>query len=57
MDRACVLRDFSRIIYRFLDFSRKTVGVIPTRGEVAKILQLESLARKTGVIYEANIQV
>lgn len=46
MDRARVFRPFPRIIYHLIDFSRKTVGVIPTRGEVAKILRLESLARK-----------
>ena len=51
MDRPCMLCDFSRVIYRFFDFSRKAVGVGLLEAEnVAKVLQRESLANTRSVI-------
>ena len=51
MDRPCMLCDFSRVIYRFVDFSREAVGVGSLEAEnIAKILQRESLANTRSVI-------
>ena len=51
MDRARLLCDFPRVVYRFSDFSRKAVGVGPLEAEnIAKILQRVPLASTRSVI-------